>query len=323
MRRLVIDTNNILFRVFAASSKHHTGTPPEEMAGLALHMSLSVMNKYVKKYRPDEIAVTFEGGNNWRKEYTKSSQCKSGHVYKANRVKDDSMAPLFELLKSFEELVRNYTTIVCLSNPRLEGDDVFAGYVQRFTSIGDEVIGLSGDKDFVQLLKNPHFTLVNPDDGQPRTVVDVCGVDDPLFFMFEKGIRGDRGDNVFSAYPRVQKKRLLKAFTDEYELAKLMNESWTFTDEETGVVKEHRVGDLFEENVLLMDLESQPDDIRKIIDETIDSALANRGKFSNFKFIGFCGKHGLQKIIDSAPQFMGLLAKPATTDAQNSSALEF
>lgn len=310
MKHMVIDTANLLFRVASARMKF-SGTrgsdgSPEEEAGLALHMALQTVNKYFKQFKPHQVVLTFEGQNNWRKEYTKSSDCVSGRVYKANRVKNDSMIPFFELMNSFEDLVRNNTTAVCLSNNILEGDDLFAGYVQRFANTDEEIIGISGDKDFAQLLKYNNFTLINPDNGKPRTLESVCGVNDPTYFMFEKAVRGDKGDNVFTAYPRVRTTRLKACLSDEYELIKLMNETWSFTDPTTGEVKTFVVGDLFNENILLMDLTAQPDHIRSVIHQTIDEALKNRGSWNFFKFNKFCGKYGLKQIAENSEQYAKL-----------------
>lgn len=308
MRRMVVDTANILFRVAAAHGKYNTSGTPEEQAGLAMHMALNTLNKYYKQFKPDQLAMTFEGPKNWRKDYTRSSECLSGKIYKANRVKDPSMVPFFELIAAFEQLAREHTTLVCLSNENLEGDDLFGGYVQRFTAVGDEVIGLSGDRDFAQLLKFKNFTLINPDNGKPRLIKDLCDLDDPEYFMFEKAIRGDKGDNVFPAFPRVQKKRLMKAFSDEYEFVKLMNETWTATDPDTGVEKQFRVGDLFEENMKLMNLECQPDNIKQIIADTLDHELVNHGKFSFFHFQKFCGKFGLKQIAENSTNFVNMFS---------------
>jgi len=308
MKRMIVDTANLLFRVAASQGKYNNSGTAEDRAGLAMHVALNSLNKYFKMFRPDQVAVTFEGMKNWRKDWTKSPECKSKRVYKANRVKDDSMIPFFELIKAFEDLARNHTSLVCLSNPVLEGDDVFAGYVQRFTAVGDEIIGISGDKDFVQLLKYPNFQLINPDTGKPRTLLDVCGVDDATFFMFEKGMRGDKGDNVFPAYPRVLKKRLLKCMNDDYELTKIMNETWSFTDPETNEETVYRVGDLFNENILLMDLSSQPQYIKDVINSTLDHELVNHGKYSHFHFTKFCGKFGLKQIAENSQAFANLFS---------------
>lgn len=331
MRRMIVDTANILFRVAAAHGKYNTSGTPEESAGLAMHMSLRSLNKFYKQFKPDQLAVTFEGANNWRKTYTKSDECKSKKIYKANRVKDDSMIPFFELIKAFEDLARTHTSLVCLSNPLLEGDDLFAGYVQHFCELGDEVIGISGDKDFVQLLKYKNFTLINPDKGKARTVEEVCGVDDAEYFMFEKAFRGDTGDNVMSAYPRVQSKRLKKALEDDYELTKLMNETWTVTDPDTQEVTKFLVSELFEENNLLMNLEGQPQYIKDIIKSTLEESLVNHGKFSHFHFTKFCGKYGLKQIAEDAASFSNMFSvtgqrsplKEETSAARKKALLEF
>lgn len=299
MKRMVVDTANLLFRVAAAHGKYGPQGTPEEKAGLAMHIALNTLNKYYKKFKPDQLVVTFESAKNWRKTYTSSEECVSKRLYKGNRVKDASMEPFFELIKSFEELVRNHTAVACLSAPTLEGDDLFGGFVQRFAEQypEDTIYGISGDRDFVQLLKYKNFILIDPNDGKPRT----C--DDPKYFMFEKCFRGDAGDNVMSAYPRLFKTKIAKAFTDEYALTQLMNHEWNFTDPETGEVTNYKVGKLFEENKLLMDLEAQPPHIRKLIDETLDHELQNHGKFSHFHFTKFCGKFGLTQIADNAQTF--------------------
>lgn len=295
MHRLIVDTSNILFRVAAANNKHNGSA--EDLAGLSMHSSLNTLKSFYRKVAPDQMAVAFEGKQNWRKTYTNSPECVSKRGYKANRVKGESMVAFYELIGAFEGLVREHTSLVALSHPELEGDDMIGGYAQYYAAKGDDVTILSGDKDFVQLLKNPRIKLLNPDDGKYRTI------EDPEYFMFEKAIRGDAGDNVMSAYPRVRSTRILKAFTDEYERTNMFNETWEFCDPTTGEKRTYRVGDLFEENQLLMNLERQPAHIREKIIQTIEHEAVHTGKFSLFHFVKFCGKFQLKKIADTAEQF--------------------
>jgi 5'-3' exonuclease len=298
--RMVVDTANILFRVHAAQS--YKKSPDENSPGLAMHVSLNTLKSHFNKLQPNQIALTFECPDNWRKAYTSSPECHSKRGYKANRVKDDSFAPFFELIKNFEELARNHTSLVCLSHPNLEGDDLIGGYVHRFAPTGDKIYIVSGDKDFTQLLKYPNVTLINPDTGKPREH------EDPEFFMFEKCFRGDSGDNVMAAYPRVRSTRLKKAFTDDYELTKIMNETWSITDPETGEIVTHKVQDLFLENYMLMALDGQPDHIKKMIEDTLDHELANHGKYSYFQFMKFLGKYELDSIANQAQSFANLFS---------------
>ena len=298
MHRLIFDTANLFWRVVSAHNNKYGGSP-EEKAGLALHSCLQTMNKWHKLVKPDQVIVTFEGKNNWRRTYTLSEKCLSKTTYKGNRVKDPSMEHLFQVLTAFEELARNHTAIICLSANTLEGDDLIAGCVQRFSKEGDKTTIVSGDKDFMSLLKHPNVILLNPDNGKPRLI------DDPEYFMFEKCIRGDAGDNVRSAFPRVRCTRLQKAYKDPYEYTSLMNEQWTISQED-GEVITHTVRDLFEENKLLMDLEAQPLEIRKLMEETIEVGLSTPGKFSNFAFQKFLGKHELKEIANNADKYIGL-----------------
>lgn len=308
-RRMIVDTANILFRVASAHGKYNTGGSAEDQAGLALHMALQTLKSHYNKVRPDQVALTFEGANNWRKEYTRSEACVSKRLYKGNRVKDDSMIPFFELIKSFEQLVREHTSLVCLSNDNTEGDDLFGGYIQKYTAEGDEVIGLSGDKDFIQFLKYPNFRLLNPDKlGAERNLNKDGTPIDAEYFMFEKAFRGDAGDNVMPAYPRVRSTRLQKAYTDEFERTNIMNETWKFNEPSTGEERTFRVGDLFEENQLLMNLERQPEWVRMEIESTLNHEAVNHGQFSLFHFQKFCGKYGLKKISEEVTNFIPLFS---------------
>lgn len=308
-RRMIVDTANLLFRVASAHGKYNQGGSAEDQAGLAMHMTMNTLKSHYNKVRPDMVAVTFEGTNNWRKTYTKSDECVSKRLYKGNRVKDDSMIPFFELIKAFESLVREHTSIVCLSNPVCEGDDLFAGYVQKYTALGDEVIGLSGDKDFVQLLKYPNFRLLNPDKlGAERDKDKEGNKIDGDYFMFEKAFRGDTGDNVLPAYPRVRSTRLKRAYNDEYERTNIMNETWNFNEPTTGEERTFRVGDLYEENHILMNLERQPAWVREQMDMTLEHESVNHGQFSLFHFQKFCGKFGLKKIGEEVSNFVPLFS---------------
>lgn len=313
-KRMIVDTANILFRVASAHGKYNAGGSAEDQAGLAVHSALQTLRSHYNKVRPDEIAITFEGAKNWRKEYTRSEECVSKRVYKANRVKDDSMIPFFELIRSFEDLCREHTSIVCLSNENVEGDDLFAGYVQKYSAdeyieAGDEIYGLSGDKDFVQLLKYKNFKLLNPDKlGATRDLDKKGNKIDADYFMFEKAFRGDSGDNVMPAYPRVRSTRLQKAYKDQFELTNIMNETWKFNEPSTGEERIFRVGDLYEENQILMNLERQPDWVRAEINKTLDHEVIHHGQFSFFHFQKFCGKYGLKKISEDASNFVDMFS---------------
>jgi 5'-3' exonuclease len=306
-KHLIIDATNILFRVAAVNKDKIFNA--EDLAGMCMHVAIMSANKLFKQFKPDKVVFAFEGGNNWRKKFTETT--KSGVKYKANRVPDKSMEHLYELIKDFKDVMHNYTSTICLAIPGLEGDDVIAGYVQLYSSENDTMYIVSADKDFVQLLKYPNTYLLDPNTGGFRNQPghkDYC--EDIDYFMFLKCVRGDGGDNVPSAFPKVRETRIKKAFSDPIERINFMNETWILkeTIDDTVVEKEMVVGELFKENEILMDLSKQPDDIRQHMLVEIVKIVEDPGKYNNFKMIQFLGKHNLKNILDNIGKYVELFS---------------
>jgi hypothetical protein len=222
--------------------------------------------------------------------------------YKANRVIDPEMKHFYETIKAFQEIMTKHTSVCCLSVPGMEGDDVIGAYCQQNASPENELIIVSGDRDYIQLTKLPGVSLVDPATGKLRNQPgDKDYEADIDYWMFLKCVRGDGGDNVPSAFPRVFETKVRKAYDDSFERMNFLNNTWT---DELGQV--HRVGDLMEQNAVLMDLSKQPPEIRKLLDEGIASQVANLGVYSHFQFLRFLGKYGLQRVGEDAQSFAGL-----------------
>lgn len=303
MKRLIVDVSNIMYRVIAAHSNAFDGDP-EEKSGLALHSTLITLLKYYRQIKPEQTAVAFEGRNNWRKEYTSSDVCVSKRPYKGNRVKNAFMEYAFGLINSFETMVREHTSLICLSASRVEADDLIAGFCQKYKdNKDDETYVLSGDKDFMQLLKYQNVRLIHPDKPKPIHPDEL----DANYFLFEKCFRGDPGDNVMSAYPRLRSTKIQAAFTDDYKKTSLFNEEWTVPNDD-GTSRIVKVGDMWKENKLLMDLESQPDDIKQLIKDTVDHEISNHGTFSFFHFNKFLGQYKLEAIAKQSQLYVDLFS---------------
>jgi hypothetical protein len=306
MRSLIFDITNLIFRVAAVEKNRVFDS--EDLIGLCMHMSFMSVNKYFKKYQPDRVIFAFEGGWNWRKQYTPIRNV----AYKGNRVKDPTMEHFFEVINSFKELCQKHSSVVCLAIDGCEADDSIAGYVQLHNDDPDhEIYIVSGDKDMTQLLKRPNTYLVNPDKGVLRNQPgDKEYYEDLDYFIFKKCVRGDGGDNVLSAYPNVRETKILKAYEDEFERENFMNTEIDYVVmNEAGEpeTKKFKVGTLFEENKLLMDLTCQPPEVREVLMDGIRDAIQNRGKYSNFHFLKFLGKYELNKLAENVLDFTGLL----------------
>lgn len=302
MKILCFDISSVLFRCYYANKNEDELT----IAGLAQHQALLTLNKYYQLYRPDKVIMAYDR-KAWRVDYTLSDKCISGKKYKGNRRQNmtDKERAKYEAFKEhlsqFEKLMKLHTSVVCLAGDQLEADDLIAGFVQQYASSENEIIMVSGDKDYIQNLGYINTKLIDPATGNERTLDEWEGSAD--LFMFIKKIRGDNGDNISSSFPRVRKTRLLKAWNDPLEMVNLMEENWTDQNGKIMLVKE-----LFKENELLMDLSKQPQEWRDLIDKTINEAMEDPGKFSLFEFMRFLGKFQMNKVAENINTFSKMLS---------------
>lgn len=331
---LVLDVTNMLFRVFHMSEYTHTSSKrvdesgdsldheyapsneflsdEERIIGLAIMMAFNKLAKYCRAYKPAKIIFAFDGRGNWRKTYTKSDMCVSKRPYKGTRrqnmtEKQERSYETFKLFAAdFEHMIREHTSIICLAGSGLEADDLIGGVCEECSEAAEIVI-VSADGDMLQLLRYDNVTLIDPNTDKPRNLAKWDNNVD--LFLFEKCIRGDTGDNVMSAYPRVRQKKIRTAFEDPYQRTNMMNITWKLADPETETERDVRVGDIFEENRLLMDLTQQPEYIRERMFTIIRDAIENPGKYSSFYLRKFLSKYKLKELSRRIETYEPFLSK--------------
>ena len=319
MKYLLIDTSNLFFR---ARHSAHRASDAWTKLGFALYVTLMSANKVVRRFQADHVVFALEG-RSWRKDYYKP--------YKANRA--EARAALNEeqaeedrlFWETYDELTKYLSTKTNCSvirHPEAEADDIIARWIALHPQ--DEHIIVSSDTDFVQLLApnvkqyngitDELLTLEGIFDVKSQPVKDKKTklpktIPDPQWLLFEKCMRGDSSDNVFSAYPGVRtegtknKVGLREAYADMgkkgYAWNNLMLQRWT--DHEGA---EHRVLDDYERNRALIDLTAQPDEIKHKVDTAIREQISHKdiGQVG-VHFLRFCGKYELIKCSESADQF--------------------
>ena len=324
MKFLIVDLANTFFR-----SRHvaHRQSDDWDKLGFAIHTTLSSINKAWRDQRADHVVICLEG-RSWRKDFYPR--------YKANRAVDRAAQTeaeqeldqlfwdAFDNLKTFLSEKTNCTVI---QHPRLEADDLIAGWIQNHPS--DNHVIVSSDTDFYQLLSSnvnqyngisdELHTLDGIFDKKGKLVIDKKTkepktIPDPKWILFEKCMRGDPTDNVFSAYPGVRTKGsknkvgLTEAFEDKdkkgFAWNNLMLQRWLDHEGE-----EHRVLDDYERNCTLVDLSKQPADVRACITETISSASTPLNRpMIGAQLMKFCGKYDLVKISEYAQQYAEFLS---------------
>ena len=319
MKYLLIDTANMFFRARHVAFR---ATDPWEKVGYALHISMAAINKVAKKFNTDHVVFCLEG-RSWRKDYYKPYKANRSVARAALSEHEQEEEKLFwDTFDDFNQYLREKTNCSVLRDADAEADDLIARWIHLHPD--DEHTIISSDSDFYQLLADnvkqfngitdQLITIEGIFDAKGKLVIDKKtkepkAVPDPEWLLFEKCMRGDSSDNVFSAYPGVRKKGtknkvgLLEAFEDRsskgYAWNNMMLQRWT--DHEG---KEHRVLDDYNRNKQLIDLKQQPEEIRQRVDNFIREQLTNKdvGQVGS-KFLKFCGKYELNRLSENAEQY--------------------
>ena len=324
MRYLIVDTANTFFR---ARHSAHRQSDTWDKLGFAIHVTLGSVNKAWRDQKADHVVWCLEG-RSWRKDfyepYKKNRAVARAALTETEAEEDKLFWETFDELKTF---LQDKTNCTVLRHDELEADDLVAGWIQSHPN--DEHVIVSSDTDFYQLLApnvkqyngiaDELHTLDGILDKKGKLVIDKKTkepkrIPDPKWILFEKCMRGDPSDNVFSAYPGVRTKGtmnkvgLQEAFEDRdkqgYAWNNLMLQRWTDHNGE-----EHKVLDDYYRNVTLVDLTAQPEDIKVKIKETITAGSVPKNRpMIGAQFLKLCGKYELNRLSEQATNFGELLS---------------
>lgn len=340
---VLIDAYNIFFRAL-----HTINERDEELCKrLVLHIMINMIKKSCDKFSPDHMVLCCDGSGTWRKsEYPE---------YKLNRIEKLNQRTTYEInrdeiaknvfLNELLPFLRNETNISVLQYQLAEADDLVSRFVKLHPN--DDIIIVSTDNDFIQLLSDHVFVYNSMEDrlitkqgivetirnkplkftikdGKVSVPKDQNKLDESYYLprkdwvdylLFSKCIRGDKSDNIFSAYPGVREKStkskigIIEAFEDRnnksYAWNTFMNSTWKDADG-----KDHLVKDDYEFNKKLIDMNEIPEEFKNYIDGYIISALRYKpNKFVSFKLSDFLTKWDLNNLNDTLSTFVSYFSK--------------
>ena len=317
---VVMDVSNLFRMSFHAHSKEQD----DILLAMANKSFMDSINKHARESKCDEVVLAFDGSRNWRKALTRNAplegndDCVTYKKYKGQR-KDkltekelEKLARFDEHVVEFREMIREYTGLLVLHHERLEADDLIGGFVSSRRN--EKHLIISADRDYLQLMRYPGVTQLDPKTGKKLSLIDYDH--DPEYFMFQKCIRGDGGDNVMSAYPRVRETKIKAAYVDDFERNNLMQHKFdvAYLHPKSGdpIVKSFVTSEVFEENEMLMDLTKQPEIIQDMIKSAIENAFATRGTYHMVKFLRYCNRMDFQHLIQNIQNYNKLLKGPVT-----------
>jgi len=315
---ILVDTANTFFR-----ARHVIRGDLNDKIGMSIHTVLGSVRKAWRDFKGDHVVFCLEG-RSWRKDHYTPYKRQRAEGRAAQTPKEQEEDRVFwETFDEFKDFITNKTNTTVLQNPQLEADDLIAGFIQAHPN--DNHVIISTDGDFAQLIApnvrqyNGVMEITTTHEGyfdaKGKRVIDkktkeVKPAPDPSWLLFEKCMRGDTSDNIFSAYPGVREKGtknkvgLREAFADReskgYSWNNLMLQRWS---DHEGV--EHRVLDDYNRNSLLCDLTAQPAEIRTLIDETIKTATTAEKSIPQvgIRLLKFCAEYDMQKISEQIQSY--------------------
>jgi 5'-3' exonuclease len=320
MKYALIDTANTFFRARHVASRN---SDPEEKAAFALHLTLASVNQAVRLYGIDHVVFCLEGKSFRKALY---EPYKKNRVVDAMSVTEEEQAEnqmFWDTYEQFTTFIREKTNVSVLRHENAEADDMIARFIHLHPNDTHYII--STDSDYVQLIAENvnqyngvegHLITLNgyfKDNGKP--VIDKKTKEQkqlegtPEYLLFKKIIRGDAGDNVFTAYPRAPEKGsknrvgIMEAFEDRdkqgFKWNNFMLQKWI---DHNGV--EQCVRDCYQRNKTLIDLNAQPQDIKDKVDQRIrESVRVTTTPQVGVHFMRFCGKYALEKISQNAETY--------------------
>lgn len=327
MKYALIDTANTFFRARHVASRNSDAW---EKVGMALHLTLASVNQMVRMHKIDHVVFCLEG-RSFRKDLYEP--------YKKNRIVDtlsqteeeiEENTLFWDTYDKFTTFLKEKTNCSVLRHERAEADDMIARFIHLHPD--DEHFIISTDSDYVQLIAenvkqyngvtNELITLQGyfKDSGKPvldkKTKEPKLLEDTPDYLLFKKIIRGDAGDNVFTAYPRAPEKGsknrigIREAYEDRdrqgFNWNNFMLQRWI---DHEGV--EQRVRECYERNKTLIDLKAQPQEIKDAVDQRIrESVRVTTTPQVGVHFMKFCGKYELEKISQNAEAYAKWLNAP-------------
>lgn len=330
MNYLLIDTANLFFR---ARHVVHQKSTISEKVGLTLHIIFSSISKSWRDHNSDHVVFCLDG-HSWRKnEYIPYKKNRTAQKALMSKKEQEEDIKFWEAYNSLIEYLDTRTNCSVILEPQAEADDVIARFIALHPK--DKHTIVSSDSDLLQLIsKNVNlyngitkelYTTKGVFDDKGNPVIDrktkqPKSVVDPEWLIFEKCIRGDSSDNIFSAYPGAMLKStknrigIKEAFADKnkkgYNWNNFMLQRWVDHNK-----KEHKVLEDYERNRKLIDLTMQPDEIKKAVDQKIHEATAKKDtKQIGTYFIKFCGKFELVNLLNFTQSYVAFLNAPYLED---------
>ena len=244
-------------------------------------MIINSIRNYQKKYARDygEIVLCTDASNPWRRDYFPN--------YKANRKKlrdedDKDWGVIFNTLQVIKDELRENFPYRYMYVENCEADDIIAILSKHIT---EDILIISGDKDFQQLQSFDHVAQWSPNLNKQV----IC--EDPNLFLREHILTGDKSDgipNILSSddcmVEGIRQTPLRKPIKDKYLRISIENDDKYYRN--------------YLRNQTLIDFEFIPQDIEDRILSEFENTAPVKGKVFDY-----LRTHRLNELLDNIGDF--------------------
>lgn len=244
-------------------------------------MIINSIRNYQKKYARDygEIVLCTDAANPWRREFFPN--------YKANRKKlreedDKDWGVIFNTLQIIKDELRDNFPYRYMYVENCEADDIIAILSKHIT---EDILIISGDKDFQQLQSFDHVAQWSPNLNKQV----IC--EDPNLFLREHILTGDKSDgipNILSSddcmVEGIRQTPLRKPIKDKYLRISIENDDKYYRN--------------YLRNQTLIDFEFIPQDIEDRILSEFENTAPVKGKVFDY-----LRTHRLNELLDNIGDF--------------------
>jgi 5'-3' exonuclease len=260
-------------QVLIANLMQQIGSNPKAALdeNLIRHMVLNSLRSYAKQFRSKygEIVIACDSKQSWRKGIFP--------FYKAHRKKDRENSGfdwhfIFGTFDKIRAELRENVPYRILEVEGAEADDII-GVLAARNAPHQEILILSSDKDFMQLQKYPGVVQYSP------ILKRFIKADNPLEYVKEHIIRGDRGDGIPNF---LSSDNVFVTGERQKSISKKSLVEWINGDPKefcnTEIMKRN-----YKRNQMLVDLDYIPDNIKGLIVDAYDNTQpANKKRMFNY-----------------------------------------
>jgi len=264
----------------------------EELSeNLVKHIIINNLRVYRNKYKEADYGkmVIACDSYSWRKDVFPEYKA----ARKANRATDKHDWPMiFDLIEDTLNDLRENFPYAVIKIDSAEADDIIGALtVHKSTPlIGEDVVIISADKDFIQLQQYGHVIQWSPMFNK------MVKEDNPRRYLFEHLLKGDSGDGVPNANSHDD---VFTTGSRQTPMTQKQIDKYWDNHDDLEMIMKPNVFRNFMRNVQMIDLTNTPDGIREAAINT----------YENYKYpprtniLTYLIEHRMKMLIDSAAEF--------------------